>query len=168
MRHPWLFNSPEGNRQTICLIGWRCKHGNVFSLPILISREAWPYYRFNPETDCLSFELTLKSIDSFPGDHREVAPTRSHPEHDRETPLRRWYCGFVRGRVGRRQVFFCLFSLRFFSFFRLPGAKRKIRHYPKHRICFIFHLLNLLIMFLRSEFTAFHAVWSTWKVEELL
>ncbi len=32
-------------------------------------------------------------------------PTRSHPELDRETPQRRWYCVLRRGRVGRRQVF---------------------------------------------------------------
>ena len=32
-------------------------------------------------------------------------PTRSHPELDRETPQRRWYCVSRRGRVGRRQVF---------------------------------------------------------------
>ncbi len=29
-------------------------------------------------------------------------PTRSHPELDRETPQRRWYCVLRRGRVGRR------------------------------------------------------------------
>ena len=29
-------------------------------------------------------------------------PTRSHPELDRETPQRRWYCVSRRGRVGRR------------------------------------------------------------------
>jgi hypothetical protein len=32
-------------------------------------------------------------------------PTRSHPELDRETPQRQWYCVLRRGRVGRRQVF---------------------------------------------------------------
>ena len=30
--------------------------------------------------------------------------TRSHPEHGRETPQRRWYFVSRRGRVGRRQV----------------------------------------------------------------
>ena len=33
----------------------------------------------------------------LPGDQREVAPTRSHPEHESETPLRRWYCGLSVG-----------------------------------------------------------------------
>src|SRR5512132_4394097 len=31
-------------------------------------------------------------------------PTRCHPELDRETPQRRWYCVSRRGRVGRRSV----------------------------------------------------------------
>ena len=36
--------SPEGTREIIWLIGWRWKHSNVLSRPVLIYREAWPYY----------------------------------------------------------------------------------------------------------------------------
>ena len=59
------------------------------------------------------------------GGHSEAPNTRSHPELERENPLRQWYYVLRHGRVGRCQVFQ---SSSYFtmikSFFRAPSVAR--------------------------------------------
>ena len=50
-----------------------------------------------PGTGPMDVEVDPPFPVGLPGDQREVAPTRSHPEHESETPLRRWYCGLSVG-----------------------------------------------------------------------
>lgn len=53
------------------------------------------------------------------GDYSEGCSTRSHLEHDRETPQRQWYYDLSHGRVGRRQTLqagFCFYSESDYSF----------------------------------------------------
>ena len=132
MRHPWLFKSPEGTSQTNWLIGWRYKHGNVFSLPVLISREAWPYYCFYSETSHLSITLCMAD-DDFPGDHREAETPVPIPN----TTVKRFFANGTAVRLWESRsspgLFFYLLSFLLFS--SLPLL---------YNSCVIFSFVNYL------------------------
>jgi hypothetical protein len=95
---------PEDPSKITRLIGRMCKHSNVFSLPVLIGREAWPQnnrHKFNNKLltcpNCANpiskFSVAMaKGIHPFPSRTRKLSPSAPMVLH-----------GKLCGRVGRRR-----------------------------------------------------------------
>ena len=80
-----------------------CKHGNVFSLLVLIARETWSYNAQAFLRNRAVFDCT-QIVSSLPGGHSEWEPPEPIPNSEVKPLSADGSAGSPRARVGHRQA----------------------------------------------------------------